>query len=81
MNWPLALCEPASLHASSLEPCDLVYPDYVVENRQVYHSPNLKWMYLNEQRDDEAWVFVQVDTARPDFTGEMKQSHERRDCA
>lgn len=74
-DWPLALCEPTSLKPDrDLEPCDLVYPDYVVENRQVYHSETLKWIYLSDQRVDEAWVFVQTDTARSDWTGEVPRA-------
>lgn len=71
-DWPLALCEPASIRSDiDLEPCDLVYPDYVVENRQVYYSDKLRWFYLSDQMGDEAWVFVQTDTARSDWTGEF----------
>ena len=62
-DWPLALCVPDTLDAvEELEPCDLVYPDYVVENRQVYHSERQEWVYLSEQMPDEAWVFLQADT-------------------
>jgi hypothetical protein len=69
-DWPLALCEASSLDAEQdLEPCDLVYPDYVVENRQVYHSSQLRWIYLSDQQDDEAWVFVQSDSHRKGWTG------------
>ena len=70
-SWPLALCEPSSLQEGDLEPCDLVYPDYVVENRQIYHSDKHKWFYLSAQRDDEAWVFLQTDSARSDWTGKL----------
>ncbi|KYG48096.1 hypothetical protein M433DRAFT_2265 [Acidomyces richmondensis BFW] len=68
-DWPLALCDPGTLRCDvDLEPCDLVYPDYVVENRQVYHSPQFRWFYLSDQRTEEAWVFLQTDTARRDWT-------------
>ncbi|KAK5153117.1 hypothetical protein LTS14_007761 [Recurvomyces mirabilis] len=68
-DWPLALCDPNSVRSDyDLEPCDLVYPDYVVENRQVYHSDNLQWFYISEQRENEAWVFMQTDTGRSDWT-------------
>ncbi|KAJ4385405.1 hypothetical protein N0V93_009833 [Gnomoniopsis smithogilvyi] len=62
-DWPLALCHPSSVNSKiDFEPCDLVYPDYVVENRQVYHSERLRWMYLKDQGPDEAWVFSQADS-------------------
>ncbi|KAL6715522.1 hypothetical protein ACLMJK_006483 [Lecanora helva] len=62
-QWPLALCSAASLCPDrDCEPCDLVYPDYVVENRQVYYSSELDWLYLSEQMPNEAWMFLQSDT-------------------
>ena len=57
------MCDPRSLEpATELEPCDLVYPDYVVENRQVYFSSRQRWVYLSDQMPTEAWVFLQADT-------------------
>jgi len=38
------------------------FSDYVVENRQLYHSPRHEWMYLADQQPSEAWVFLQSDT-------------------
>ena len=62
-DWPLALCKPTSLDPETdLEPCDLVYPDYVVENRQVYYSSRQEWIYLSNQMPNEAWVFLQSDS-------------------
>jgi hypothetical protein len=63
-DWPLALCSATSIKEPSkqLEPCDLVYPDYVVENRQVYHDTGYDWFYASEMMPNEAWVFLQSDT-------------------
>ncbi|KAK0664428.1 hypothetical protein DIS24_g729 [Lasiodiplodia hormozganensis] len=62
-DWPLAMCDPQTMNVDrDLEPCDLVYPDYVVENRQVYYSDAFKWFYLSNQQPNEAWVFLQSDT-------------------
>lgn len=62
-DWPLALCSPRTVKPErDFEPCDLVYPDYVVENRQVYHSTDYDWFYVSDQRPHEAWVFLQSDT-------------------
>lgn len=57
------MCDPKTMNVDEdLEPCDLVYPDYVVENRQVYFSKAFKWFYLSDQQPNEAWVFLQSDT-------------------
>jgi len=62
-DWPLALCSTRTIKPDQdFEPCDLVYPDYVVENRQVYHSNDLDWFYASDQLPHEAWVFLQSDT-------------------
>jgi hypothetical protein len=57
------MCLPQTINpVNEFEPCDLVYPDYVVENRQVYHSQKQRWVYLSEQTPSEAWLFLQADT-------------------
>ncbi|KAL1638134.1 hypothetical protein SLS58_008971 [Diplodia intermedia] len=62
-DWPLAMCDPRSMNVDQdLEPCDLVYPDYVVENQQVYFSDAFEWAYLSDQQPNEAWIFLQSDT-------------------
>lgn len=62
-DWPLALCSPRTVKPDrDFEPCDLVYPDYAVENRQVYHSTDYDWFYISDQQPHEAWVFLQSDT-------------------
>lgn len=62
-DWPLTLCDPKSIDTQNdLEPCDLVYPDYVVENRQLYWKEGMEWWWYRDQLVDEAWVFLQSDT-------------------
>lgn len=61
-DWPLALCDPRTVKLGDLEAADLVYTDYVVENRQIYHKPGQKWYYISDQRPDEAWIFRQSDS-------------------
>lgn len=57
------MCDPDTINPDTdLEPCDLVYADYVVENRQLYHSDKQRWLYLSNQMPNEAWVFLQSDT-------------------
>ncbi|GAB7348199.1 hypothetical protein MBLNU459_g6203t1 [Dothideomycetes sp. NU459] len=62
-DWPLAMCDPRTVKpANDFEACDLVYPDYVVENRQLYFRPEQRWFYMRDQQPHEAWVFMQSDT-------------------
>jgi hypothetical protein len=68
-DWPLAFCDATTIDPDhDFEPCDLVYPDYVVENRQIYHSDKQKWFYISDQMPDEAWMFLQADTEAPKKT-------------
>jgi len=62
-DWPLALCDASTVDPENVQPGDLVYGDYVVENCQVHESPSQKWYYLRDQGPEEAWVFVQSDSA------------------
>lgn len=74
-DWPLALCSPRTVKPErDFEPCDLVYPDYVVENRQVYYSTDHDWFYISDQQPNEAWVFLQSDTELENKPGMHKQS-------
>ena len=62
-DWPLAVCDAATVDAAiDLEPADLLYPDYVTENAQVYFNPDARWWYLSGQGTDELVVFKQSDT-------------------
>lgn len=66
-DWPLALCSAETIDPNQdLEPCDLVYSDYVVENMQTYHHDKQRWFYLSDQMPNEAWLFLQADT-QPQF--------------
>lgn len=59
----MALCDARTVQPEKdLEPADLVYAEYVVENRQIYQSSRHKWYYISDQQPDEAWIFMQSDT-------------------
>lgn len=58
-DWPLALCDPASVRRGDTMAGDLVYSGFVMENQQVHYHDDQKWYYLSDQRADEAWVFLQ----------------------
>ncbi|KAF2737094.1 putative CmcJ-like methyltransferase [Polyplosphaeria fusca] len=69
-DWPLALCDTRTVHPDTdLEPADLVYAEYIVENRQIYHSHRHKWYYVSDQQPNEAWVFMQSDSDPSGISG------------
>ena len=63
-DWPLVLCDGSSVNrASDLEAADLLYPDLVTENFQVYHCKTHRWYYLSNHQPDEIIVFRQASTS------------------
>lgn len=62
-DWPLAFCDAATVdHDADLERADLLYPEFVTENCQVYFNSAQRWLWLNGQDVDELIVFKQSDT-------------------
>ena len=62
-DWPLAFCDATTVNpATDLEHADLLYPEFVTENCQVYFNPDTQWCYLSGQEIDELIVFKQSDT-------------------
>jgi hypothetical protein len=62
-DWPLAFCDASTVNPiTDFEHADLVYPEFVTENCQVYFNPSAKWYYLSGQQTDELIVFKQSDT-------------------
>ena len=69
-DWPLVLCDASSVDPpSDLEAADLLYPDRVTENYQVYHREAHKWYYLSDHRPDEIMVFRQASTSKQELPG------------
>ncbi|KAG6991104.1 hypothetical protein G7Y79_00057g090860 [Physcia stellaris] len=61
-DWPLALCDPASVQPDHLVAADLVFETNVAENLQVHHDEAYKWYYLQDQQASELLVFKQADS-------------------
>jgi len=69
-DWPLALCDARTVESSTdFEAADLVYAEYVVENRQIYRSDRHKWYYISDQQPNEMWVFMQSDSDPTGLSG------------
>ena len=72
-DWPLAICDNSTIDPENdVQPADQVYADRAVENCQVHYSDKQKWYYISDQRDDEAWVFLQADSAKGSRPGKSK---------
>jgi hypothetical protein len=62
-DWPLAVCDASTVNsAGDLEAADILYPDFVTENYQVYYKPGYKWYYLSNHDISEVIVFKQSDS-------------------
>lgn len=45
-----------------LVPRDLLRAVSALETYQVHHTTRQEWYFASDQRDDEAWVFLQSDS-------------------
>lgn len=61
-DWPLALCDAASIQADDLTPSDVVFDTKVNENMQVHYNAAQKWYYLEDHDPSELLVFRQADS-------------------
>jgi hypothetical protein len=52
------------LNLDAIEPGDVVFQDFTINNEYIRFSPEQKWYYISNQRVSEAWVFEQGD-AKP----------------
>ena len=68
-DWPLAVCDAASVAADNLVVSDKVYPDFATENVQVHRDARQRWYYLSGQQPDELLVFRQTDSKRKGMGG------------
>lgn len=61
-DWPLALCDAASVKAADLTAADIVFEENVSENLQIHYDAAQKWYYLEDQEASEMLVFRQAES-------------------
>ncbi|KAI1378986.1 hypothetical protein F4677DRAFT_442714 [Hypoxylon crocopeplum] len=62
-DWPLGLVDSRSLNAKTdLIPSDSIYPHYIAETFNVFHSDSHQWYYLSDQMPDEILLFKSFDS-------------------
>jgi hypothetical protein len=71
-DWPLALCDAASVDQADLVDADVIYPNYLAENRMVHFNEGQKWYWLPDQAANEILVFKAVDTEYRTSHGESR---------
>ena len=74
IDWPLAICDTMSVDQADLVPADIIYPNYVAENRMVHFNENQKWYWLPHQTANEVLVFKAVDSNAPGSSRKSKAS-------
>ena len=77
-DWPLALCDPRTVTPTLLQDGDVVFEDFVIENRLLQYGPKLEWFFVSNQSPDEAWVFVQADSKKDTPCGEWNAKGRER---
>ncbi len=61
-DWPLALCDAASVKATDLTASDIVFEGKVTENLQIHYDAAHKWYYLEDQQASEMLVFREAES-------------------
>ncbi|KAL2175486.1 uncharacterized protein P884DRAFT_206109 [Thermothelomyces heterothallicus CBS 202.75] len=61
-NWPLALCDGASMTRDDLLETDLVRRDYVGSTMFAKYRPGYSWYYLSNQRPEEVCLIKNFDS-------------------
>jgi hypothetical protein len=61
-NWPLALCDGASISNDDLLEADLVRRDYVGSTLFAKYRPGYRWYYLSNQRPEEVFLIKNFDS-------------------
>jgi len=69
-DWPLSVCDFASIEKGDLHAVDTVLPHRVNEIYHLQHSPNHRWYYMSQQGPKEALVMKIFDsnTARATYS-------------
>ena len=63
MDWPLAVCDAASVDfENDTMAGDVVERAKAFENTQVHFNPRQKWYYLKEQLPSELLIFKNADS-------------------
>ncbi|TAQ86919.1 hypothetical protein B7494_g4747 [Chlorociboria aeruginascens] len=66
-DWPLALCDATSVDQADLVDADVIYPNYLAENRMVHFNEDQKWYWLPDQAANEI-----LPQSRPKFSDERE---------
>ncbi|OAT13576.1 hypothetical protein, variant [Blastomyces gilchristii SLH14081] len=61
-DWPLALCDASSVDQADFVDTDVIYPNYIAENRMLHFDADQKWYWLPDQTADEVLVFKAIDS-------------------
>ena len=70
-DWPLALCDASTVDGADLVASDVIYPNYLAENRLVHYNDNQRWYWLPDQAENEVLVFKAVDSNPQKCNGEL----------
>ncbi|KAI7288788.1 hypothetical protein KC343_g1093 [Hortaea werneckii] len=61
-DWPLALCDYASIQSSDVAKADVLHTDRTTENKLLQFSDGHRWHYVEHQRTTDLIVFRNADS-------------------
>lgn len=70
-DWPLAVCDAATVSEQDMMAHDQVFTDTVRENQMVRFNSRQNWYYLSGQTQSELLVFRQVDSEHNQGTQQL----------
>ena len=71
-DWPLAICDGSSVNFDAdTTTADIVYPNWVTENVQVYFHEAQRWYWLPKQMPTEVLVFTSAQSNHNKLEGKV----------
>ena len=63
-DWPLAVCDGATVTASDLVETDHIRRHYTGSTMYLQHNPGQRFYYMSKQGKDDVLIFKQFDSQR-----------------
>jgi hypothetical protein len=62
VDWPLAVCDATTIDPVDKVASDVIYPNYLAENRLIHYHENQAWYWVPHYTQDDILVFKATDS-------------------